>query len=200
MDAVGAIALPVEIIFFEQSIGCEACTPTRQLVEQIAGSDDRISLEVLNLVLDKTRAEASHIDRVPAIIVSSAGRPAMRFLGAPFGNELTSLVGAIRMAGTGDSGLSERSRDALKGLSGPADIKVFFTPTCVYCPRMVMLANQIAVETAFVTATAIEATEYPDLVQRYNVNGVPKTVINDKVEILGAVTEEQLVEKLLEIG
>ena len=51
----------------------------------------------------------------------------------------------------------------------------------------------MAVESPMVTATAIDATEYPDLVQRYNVNGVPKTVINDRVEILGAAPEEELV-------
>jgi predicted DsbA family dithiol-disulfide isomerase len=44
-----------------------------------------------------------------------------------------------------------------------------------------------------VSATAIDATEFPDLVRRYNVNGVPKTIINDSVEIMGAAPEEELV-------
>ena len=111
---------------------------------------------------------------------------------APFGNELMSLVDAIRMTGTGETGLSEHSRAQLKTITRPVDVKVFFTPTCVYCPRMITLANQVAVESALVTATAIDATEYPDLVRRYNVNGVPKTVINDTVEIMGAAPEEDL--------
>ena len=99
--------------------------------------------------------------------------------------------------------MSDASRTALAGLSQPVDIKVFFTPTCVYCPRMVTLANQIATETSLVTATAIDATEYPDLVRHYNVNGVPKIVINDSTEILGAVDESEFVAalmKALEIG
>ena len=37
---------------------------------------------------------------------------------------------------------------------------------------MVNLANQLAIESPQITATAIDATEYPDLVRRYNVNGV----------------------------
>jgi alkyl hydroperoxide reductase subunit AhpF len=70
---------------------------------------------------------------------------------------------------------------------------VFFTATCVYCPRMITLANQVAIESPLVTATAIDATEFPDLVRQYNVNGVPKTVINDTVGIVGVASEEDLI-------
>ena len=40
---------------------------------------------------------------------------------------------------------------------------------------------------------AIDATEFPDLVRRYNVNGVPKTVINDTMEIMGAAPEQDFI-------
>jgi predicted DsbA family dithiol-disulfide isomerase len=46
-----------------------------------------------------------------------------------------------------------------------------------------------------VTAFAVEATEFPDLARRYMVSGVPKTVINDEVEILGALPEDAFVEQ-----
>ena len=38
-----------------------------------------------------------------------------------------------------------------------------------------------------VTAFAVEATEFPDLARRYHVSGVPKTVVNEETEILGAI-------------
>ncbi len=191
--ALAAVVTPVTLMFFEQSIGCDACAPTRRLLEQIKELTDRITIETLNLVIDKDRAEQHGIDRVPAIVVSAPGRNRIRFYGAPFGNELRSLVDAIRMTGTGETGLSEQSRAQLKTLATPVDVKVFFTPTCVYCPRMITLANEMAVDSPLVSATAIDATEFPDLVRRYNVNGVPKTVINDSIEILGAAPEEELV-------
>jgi predicted DsbA family dithiol-disulfide isomerase len=55
------------------------------------------------------------------------------------------------------------------------------------------LAHQMATEFAHVTADIIEANEFPDLSQRYQVTGVPKTIVNDKVEFLGAVPEEHFV-------
>ena len=43
-----------------------------------------------------------------------------------------------------------------------------------------------------VVADVVEVQEFSHLAQEYHVMGVPKTVINDKVKITGAVTEEVL--------
>jgi predicted DsbA family dithiol-disulfide isomerase len=48
-----------------------------------------------------------------------------------------------------------------------------------------------------ITAVAVEATEFPDLARKYTVSGVPKTVVNDAVEILGALPEQMFVEQVL---
>ena len=44
-----------------------------------------------------------------------------------------------------------------------------------------------------ITAFAVEATEFPDLARRYRVTGVPKTVVNDSVEILGGLPQDAFV-------
>ena len=46
-----------------------------------------------------------------------------------------------------------------------------------------------------ITAFAVEATEFPDLARRYQVTGVPKTVVNDTVEILGALPQDEFVSR-----
>jgi len=48
-----------------------------------------------------------------------------------------------------------------------------------------------------ITAWAVEATECPDLARRYRVTGVPKTVVDEEVEILGALPESAFVEQAL---
>lgn len=52
----------------------------------------------------------------------------------------------------------------------------------------------MAIESERVTADVIEATEFPELSERYQVSGVPKIVINDKIELLGAQREERLLQ------
>jgi len=48
-----------------------------------------------------------------------------------------------------------------------------------------------------ITADAVEVSEYPDLINKYNIRGVPKIVINDQVEFEGALPEKQFVERVL---
>jgi glutaredoxin-like protein len=140
------------------------------------------------------------VDRVPAVVISSSGRARIRFYGSPAGHELTSFIDAIQMTATGNSGLTAASRVQLAALTAVVRLQVFFTPTCVYCPQMVKLANQLAIESPFVSSEAIDATLYPDLVRRYSVNGVPKTIINDTLEILGAAAEADVVNAVLGVS
>ena len=43
----------------------------------------------------------------------------------------------------------------------------------------------------------IEAAEFPHLVNRYWVMGVPKTIINETVSIEGAVPEEKILSEIM---
>ena len=61
------------------------------------------------------------------------------------------------------------------------------------------LAHEMAFANPLITAYAVEATEFPDLARRYMVNGVPKTVVNDEVEILGAVPQDDFIEQALQL-
>jgi hypothetical protein len=55
----------------------------------------------------------------------------------------------------------------------------------------------MAFASSYITAYAVEATEFPDLARRYRVNGVPKTVVDEEIEILGALPESDFVEQAL---
>ncbi len=58
------------------------------------------------------------------------------------------------------------------------------------------LAHKMAVESDRVRADCVEAMEFPHLVTRYGVRGVPRTVINDAAYADGALPETALVEAL----
>jgi predicted DsbA family dithiol-disulfide isomerase len=56
----------------------------------------------------------------------------------------------------------------------------------------------MAVENEHVTADVVEVSEFVELAQRYNVQGVPKTVVNDTVEFVGALPEPRFVQQVLQ--
>jgi predicted DsbA family dithiol-disulfide isomerase len=60
----------------------------------------------------------------------------------------------------------------------------------------VLLAHKLALASDKVTAAMVEATEFPHLANKYQVYGVPRTVVNDVIHIEGAAPESMLLDKL----
>lgn len=199
-ERLAVIQQPVTLLFFTQTFGApETVYVTKRVLDEIAPLNDHLSIEEVNLVLDKDRAAQYGIEHIPAIVLLKDGEDTrMRFLGAPAGYEFMSLIEAVILAGTDGSGLSEQARALVaQHVTAPLDIKVFVTPTCPHCPRAVMLAHRLAVESPLIQASCVEATEFMDLTRRFNVTGVPKTIVNDSIEILGALPEQQFVRTIV---
>lgn len=58
----------------------------------------------------------------------------------------------------------------------------------------------MAVESERVTADVVEISEFPDMARRYSVSGVPKIVINDQLELVGAQVEQTLLRAVAEVA
>jgi len=64
----------------------------------------------------------------------------------------------------------------------------------------VLLAHQMAMESKLIDAEGIDAMEFPDLSDLYNVNGVPQTTINEGAgTLVGAMPEERLLAEILRV-
>jgi glutaredoxin-like protein len=185
---------PVKIILFTQNINCEYCPETEQLLRELAETSEKIQLEVKNFAVDKLEVQKYKIDKVPAILV---GNERIRYFGIPAGYEFAALIEDIVEVSRKSSFLSTSSQEKIRSLKVPINIKVFVTPTCPYCPRMVKYAHSAALLNENIYAEMIEATEFPELASQYSVYGVPKTIINEKIEIEGAVPEDFFVSELI---
>jgi alkyl hydroperoxide reductase subunit AhpF len=121
---------PVRLVVFSQALADPESEQVRRLVEELGSLDARIAVESRNFVLDKERAEALGIARIPAIAIMGAEQDyGIRFYGLPSGYEFGTLVDAILDVSSGDSGLTEQTRQALAELPRPVHLQVFSTPT-----------------------------------------------------------------------
>jgi alkyl hydroperoxide reductase subunit AhpF len=119
----------VRLVFFTQTLNCETCEPTKQILSELAELSGQITVEEHNFLLESALAADYGIDRVPAIAVVGAQDYGVRFLGIPSGYEFMSLLDAIQIVAAGDSGLNETSRALLAGVETPLALQVFVTPT-----------------------------------------------------------------------
>ncbi len=193
---------PVKLIMFTQesnALECEMCAETRALVEEVAAlaPTGKLSVEVHDFLTDTAAVESYKVDKIPAIAIVGAKDYGIRYYGIPSGYEFSSLMDDILTVSKGESGLAAATKAAVAKITKPIHIQVYVTPTCPYCPRAVVLAHRLALESDWITADMVEATEFPHLANKYEVYGVPRTVINETIHIEGAVPEPMLVNELM---
>jgi alkyl hydroperoxide reductase subunit AhpF len=128
---LAGLAHDVRLLLFTQTIGGpETGMIAKQILDELAGLHERLSVEDVNYVLEKERAAAYGVERIPAIVVLRDGEDTrIRFYGAPAGYEFMSLVEAVILAGGDDSGLAPESKSLIAGVTQPVNIEVFVTPT-----------------------------------------------------------------------
>jgi alkyl hydroperoxide reductase subunit AhpF len=121
---------PVRLAVFSQAMADPESEQVRRLVEELAALDERLTAEPVNFVLDRERVQELGIVRTPAIAILGAAKDyGIRFYGMPSGYEFGTLVDAILDVSSGDSSLSEPTRQALARLEKPVHVQVFSTPT-----------------------------------------------------------------------
>jgi glutaredoxin-like protein len=196
---------PVQILFFGSRDNCEYCADTRQLLEEVAAMDDKLGLSIYDFQDNADIAQKFNVVRTPAIVIAARDDAqvtdlGIQYSGIPAGHEFGTLINDILLVSGRDSGLSAEAREFLKNLDKPLHLQVFVTPSCPHCPRAVLLAHQMAMENpAMIRAEGVEATEFPELADQFNVRGVPQTVINaGSGTVVGAVPEKNLLAEIMQ--
>jgi alkyl hydroperoxide reductase subunit AhpF len=128
---LSAITTPVTVLLFTQTIGGSESGPvTKQVLDEIARLNDKITVVEKSFVLDAEERAKYGIERAPAIVVLSGDEDTrIRMYGAPTGYEFVSLVEGILLAGTRTHDLSEDTLQLLAGVQKPLHFQVFSTPT-----------------------------------------------------------------------
>lgn len=198
---------PVTILAFTKKardqetpgLECEFCNETQQIVDELADLSDKIVVERRAYSPDDQSVNSLGIDKLPALVLEGPKQGSVKYYGIPGGFEFSSLVEDIVDASRGATDLSDAAKEKVRGIQRDAHIQVFVTPTCPYCPSAVRIAHQMAIENPDrIKADAIEASEFPHLVSKYELGAVPTIVINDRVQFEGALPDDEFADQLLE--
>lgn len=195
-----ALKKPVKLIYFwEDSEECIYCNETKEVLSEIVSLSKQISIEIHQIEGENALAEQYKIDKTPAtIITDEAGTDfGIVFYGIPSGYEFISLLGAIKMIGNNAPELKEEHIQKIKEIDKDIHLQVFVTPTCPYCPMAVQMGHKMAYLNKRIKADMVEASEFQDLSNSYNVYGVPKTIINETGEFEGSLPEKQFIDKII---
>jgi alkyl hydroperoxide reductase subunit AhpF len=137
-DAFSTMTRSIRLLFFTQTVGCDTCLQTRQILDELPLLSDKIIIDEVNLILDVDRVKQYAVERVPAIAIAyeddkddgAVTDSRIRFIGTPAGYEFISLIQAILLVGGGrESTLTADNRARVEAVEEPVTIQVFSTPS-----------------------------------------------------------------------
>lgn len=182
----------------QPGLECNFCEEVEELMEELGELSDKIRVEINEYTPDSDLVRDLGIDKLPAVIIETPGVYSVRYFGLPSGFEFSSLVSDIVDVSRGGTELPADLKKMIRGIDHDVHIQVFMTPTCPYCPSVVRIAHQMAIENPeHIRADAIEASEFPHLVEKYRIDAVPTVVVNEKVQFEGALPDKDFAEKVM---
>lgn len=188
---------PVKIVMFTQEVECRFCSDTRQIIKEFAFLNKKIETKIYDFVAEANKAKKYDVVKIPALAIIGKRDYGVRIYGIPYGYELQTLKDAVINVSRGKTDLLKKTKAILADVKVPVHIQVFVTLTCPHCAAAAVVAHKLAVESKMIRADIIDSNEFPTLAQKYSVMGVPKIVINEKVEFIGAFSEDLFAEHVV---
>ncbi|MFH1046236.1 MAG: thioredoxin family protein [Candidatus Omnitrophota bacterium] len=188
----------VTLVVFTQQSECQYCEENQELAKEVSEISDKISTKVFDFQSDKEQAKKYGIDKVPAIAIIGKVDYGIRLYGIPTGYDFVSLIEGIRIVSTGETQLTSEENKYLANLDKDTHLQVFVSPDCPHCPSATIVAQQMAIASSKVKADMIDSSQFPHLAKKYNVRGVPHTVINETSHQEGAAPISMIIAKINE--
>lgn len=186
----------VYILFFSQEIESEVCKETDDFLKEIAVLNPKMHLEKFDFLKNKIVADKYNVDKIPAIVILNADKKdsGVKFYGLPGGYEINSFVQSIIEISGNKIELPQDVIKRIALINNPVTINIIVSLNCPHCSDAVHVANRLAIENENIQSCMIDAVVFPHLAVKYNVSSVPKIIINEKYEFVGAQSIEKLID------
>ncbi len=189
---------PVRMVLFTIDAGCDACPDMVELARAIKTRSNLIALEIYDKIMDRDKTELYGIKYAPALVVQGADGRAVTFYGRIEEVCLDVLLTTI-------SGISE-SREwfpqdivrTLSHLTNDVTLRVFMDRDCGKCAPVAETAIGLGLVNRMISTCIIVSRDFPELVKRYHITELPKTIFGENLHLDGQVTESVFLEMIFQ--
>ncbi len=197
-EVLSAMVKPITMVLFTKEGVCTTCKETKQLLDEVSELNEKIKVEEYDIEKNIEKAKEYNIELTPSFVILEDNNDysGVKFNGIPAGHEINSFLSAILYVSGIDLGLDNSLIEQIKKIDKPVNMKVFITLSCPHCPGAVQKAHMLALLNKNIEAEMIESQTFMDLSRKFKVSGVPKIIINDKLELLGNQPIEAFLEEI----
>jgi alkyl hydroperoxide reductase subunit AhpF len=195
-DALAHMKNPVRLVLFTSDVGCETCPDARGLVRAIKTHAPKIALEEYDMVMDRDKTTQYGIRRVPALVVQGEEGYAVTFSGLLEDVFFGVLLDTILAVSEKKIWFPDNIRNTLKHLAQDVKLQVYVESDCPQCRPVAETAIGLALESKLISADIIVASDFPDLIKKYDIKTLPKTIFGENLHMDGHVTESVFLEMI----
>ncbi len=185
---------PVRLVLFTREAGCELCPRALEFARSFKAQSGKIALEAYDVTMDRDKKEQYGVELVPALVVEGQSGRFVRFYGVPESLCLDVLMDCIVELSTGGMWFPDGVRSTLQRLERDVSIQVFIDTDCPLCPAVAKTATRLALESEHVFTDVVIASDFPDLMKKYGITKLPKTVFGGNLHKDGHVSEGEFLE------
>jgi glutaredoxin-like protein len=186
----------VTIVYFTEQVNCRHCRKEHELLAELAGLSHKLHLEVYNFTADRSAAEKYGIDRVPGLVLVGQEDCGIRYYGMPSDFEINMLLENMVRVSSGDSGLSDETKERIRDMKVPVHLEVLTTSACPLSSGAVRIVHQMAMESKRVTADLMNVDDFPEVAEHYRILAAPTVVVNGSYHFYGALQEPEFVDQV----
>lgn len=191
----GQLKQPVRLVVFVKDASCTAVV---ELARAIKAQLGKITLEIYDIVMDRDKTEQYAIKRVPALVVQSGDNRMVTLYGQPENLSLELLLNAIRNVSEKKIWFPEEVRKLLQQLTHDVAIRVFIDANSQESKFVAETAIGLAFGSECIAVDIILAADFPDLVAKYRVSTLPKTLFGENQQLEGSILESDFLSMLFQ--
>jgi thioredoxin reductase (NADPH) len=160
----------------------------RQMVRAFRELTDKITFR--EFPLDHELAKKWQVTASPTLLIAPETY-AIRWLGAPVGEEGRTFLETLILVGRRQSNLNDQARKVIQNIDEKRKVKVFVSPSCPYCPQQAVNAVRAVIEKPeLISLEIIDIMANPEMADQYAAQSVPQAFANEILIGMGAQTEE----------
>lgn len=197
-NSSGTLKNPVRVVLFTAEVGCAACPDMSELVRAIKARFAKVALETYDVTMDRDKSEQYGITGAPAVVIQAGDGPSVAFYGMIEDVFLEVLINSLTHLSDTKAWFTDDVRKTLKHLEHDVNIRVFVESDCALCRPVAETAICLAFESAFIHTDIIIASDFPELIRKYDMKTLPRTIFGENLFMDGHVTESEFLEMIFE--
>lgn len=160
----------------------------KKMVMHIANMTEKIEM----YEVEKDSISNLETEHLPLTIIFEEDKnTGISFHGVPGGQEINSFLSAILLAGG-----AKKSKVDVEDIYNKHSIAILVSLACHHCAKQVINCQEIAFLSENVSAAMYDARLYPDIIEKYKIERIPMTIIDEKDIFMGVKEIDELKELL----